>query len=257
MNKTAPNRPEGHTPIANAWCIGQLPDHTACSTILIRGTDTAAIDKLREELTAGANAPTHVERARVLNTDTPLTAFIGYWTDPESQRRWHQSAHALVQPGVLVETALIPAQRCETIYSTPETMPGMRNLRPVELTDVHEYWGASRDRIADSAVSDLSSEPGDPLPGNLCLLRGGQVWQHCPEAERAMFFADVLPKLEAAIHFLASDAYSGCISCRLMRDQSMDGEDLESSSFIAWFRDFNSLEVWTSTHPTHLGVFGA
>lgn len=126
----------------------------------------------------------------------------------------------------------------------------MRNLLAAELTDVHEYWGAARDRIPASASSDLASEPTDPLPGNLCLIRSGQVWEHCGETERALYFTDVEPNLTAGIDFLAEHPETGCISSRFLREQTIDGEDLESTSFVGWFRDLKSLgsgrRVWAT-----------
>lgn len=252
------NRPEGHVPIAPAWTVERLPDHTVFSTVYVRGTGRAAtVDELRAELTEGADTPTHLERARLLNSDDQTTVFLAYWTDPESQQRWCRRARSLTRPGVLMETAVIPAERCETIYSAPAPAPGMRNLGEVELTDVHEYWGASRDRIPACAASRLASEPGTPLPGNLCMVRGGQVWEACGEAERSMFFEKVEPRLDVAMDFLTNNRESGSIACRYMRDQSLDGEDLDSSSFVVWFRDFQNLEDWTSAHPTHLNTHGS
>ena len=133
----------------------------------------------------------------------------------------------------------------------------MRNLLAAEITDVHEYWGAARDRIPVSATSDLASEPAAPLPGNLCLIRSGQVWEYCGEAERALYFGDVEPNLTAGIDFLAEHPETGCLSSRFLREQTIDGEDLESTSFVGWFRDLKSLEDWSKSHPTHLAIFNS
>ena len=252
------NRPEGHVNHFPAWSVEQLPEHTVFSMVFVRGADSAAVvDELRAELTRGADTPDHLERARVVNTDDQLTVFLGYWTNPKSQQRWSQRAQALTRPGVLLETAVIPAARWETLHSTPEMTPGVRHLRAVELTDVHEYWGAARDRIPASATSDLAVEPAKPLPGNLCLIRSGQVWEHCGEVERALYFADVEPNLTAGIDFLAKHPETGCIASRFLREQTIDGEDLESTSFVGWFRDLKSLEDWSRTHPTHLAIFNS
>lgn len=252
------NRPEGHVPNFPAWSIGQLPEHTVFSMVFVRGADRAdVVDELRAELTRGADTPSHLERARVVNTDDQPTVFLGYWTNPRSHQQWCRRAKSLTRPGVLVETAVIPAERWETLHSTPEMTPGVRNLLPVELTDVHEYWGAARDRIPDSAASELASEPAEPLPGNLCLIRSGQVWEHCGEAERKLYFTDVEPNLTAGIDFLAEHPETGCIASRFLREQTLDGEDLESTSFVGWFRDLKSLEDWSKTHPTHLAIFNS
>ncbi len=254
----AANRPEGHVPNVPAWSAVDLPERTAFSMIFVRGSgDAATVEEIKTELTGGADTPDHLERARLVNTDDQVAVFLGYWTDPEAQRRWCRRSRSLTRPGVLQETATIPAERWETLHSTPETTPGVRNLLGAELTDVHEYWGAARDRIPASAASELASGPGRPLPGNLCLIRSGQVWEHCGEAERALYFADVEPNLTAGIDFLAKHTETGCIASRFLREQTIDGEDLESTSFVGWFRDLKSLEDWSRTHPTHLAIFNS
>ncbi len=254
------NRPAGHVPNVPAWSVVGLPECTAFSMIHARGPHRdVALGELRAELTSGPDTPDHLERARIVNVGADIgndtTVFLGCWTDPESYRRWAQRSEALNRPGVLGETAFIPGERWETIHSTPKEMPGVRNLLKVERTDIHEYWGAARDRMPASAEDDLAAEPGEPLPGNLCLIRSGQIWEHCEEAERALYFADVEPHLTAGIDFLAEHPETGCISSRFLREQTIDGEDLESTSFVGWFTDLKSLEDWSKSHPTHLAIF--
>lgn len=251
------NRPEGHEPNFPAWSVNELPDRTAFSMTFVQTGDDSTIDALRQELTDGPRVPDHLERARVVNTEDQATVFVGYWINPESQQQWCQHSRVLKLPGVLQETAIIPAEHWETLHSTPEINPGVRNLRDVELTDVHEYWGAARDRIPASADSELAFEPGSPLPGNVCLIRSGQVWEYCGDAERKLYFTDVYPNLTAGIDFLAEHPETGCISSRFLREQTLDGEDLESTSFVGWFRDLRSLEDWSKTHPTHLAIFNS
>ncbi len=250
------NRPEGHVPNVPAWSAIDLPECTALGMLHASGDDAAgAIEQLRTELTSGTDTPDHLERARIENSDQPVTVFLGYWTDPESHRRWVQRSESLERPGVLRESVFIPAERWETLHSTPKETPGVRNLLTVDVTDVHEYWGAARDRIPASAGDDLAAELGDPVPGNLCLIRSGQIWHYCEETERSMYFNDVEPHLRAGIDFLAEHPETGCISSRFLREQTVDGEDLESTSFVGWFTDLAALEAWSKSHPTHLAIF--
>ena len=250
------NRPEGHVPTAPAWSSVGLPDRTAFSMMFASGADRAeTVDALKSELTQGPDAPDLLERARVVNVGDENTVFLGYWTEPDSNTRWRQRSVALQRAGVQHETAVIPAQRWETLHSTPEITPGVRGLLAAEPTDVHEYWGAARDRIPASHDSDLAAEAGTPIPGNLCLIRSGQIWQHCGEAERDLYFGDVEPNLRAGIEFLSEHPETGCISSRFLREQTLDGEDLESTSFVGWFRDLKSLEDWSKSHSTHLAIF--
>ena len=244
------NRRHNHVPSYPAWSAEQMPEHTAFSMIFVRGAGNAAtVEMLRTELTGGPDAPDHLERARIVNADDHETVFLGYWLDPESHLQWSLRSHALGRPGVLQEAAVIPAERWETLYNTPETTPGVRNLRTVELTDTHAYWGSARDRIPASTMSGLD--------GDLCLIRFGQVWAFCGDSERALYRRDVEPRLAAAVDFLAEHPETGCLSSRLLREQTIDGEDLESTSFVGWFSDLQSLEDWSSTHRTHIAIFNS
>ena len=253
-------RPEGHTPQVPAWTAVGLPEETVYSMLFASSLgETTAAYRLLAALTAGDGAPAHLERARVVDDD-PATVFLGYWDDPAAYRRWRDRPEvvaALALPGVLEEAAVIPADRWETLHSTDEVTPGVRSLSPVKPTDVHEYWGAARDRIPASASSDLAFEPDTPLPANLCLIRSGQIWHHCGEDERTLYFEQVVPSLSAGIEFLARNPDTGCISSRFLREQTLDGEDLDSTSFVGWFRDLASLEAWSRSHPTHLAIFNS
>ena len=160
------NRPEGHTPQAPAWTAVGLPEATVYSMLFARNPDSAsAASEMRVALTTGDDTPSHLERARVANEEVPTAVFLGYWEDPGAYRRWRERADvkaAMSLPGVLEEAATIPADRWETLHSTGETTPGVRNLSPVQPTDVHEYWGAARtDR---PARSDLAAKARRPCP---------------------------------------------------------------------------------------------
>ena len=252
------NRPEGHVPQVPAWTAVDLPERTTFSMLFARDGADGAVAALLEVVRAGEHTPDHAERARVVNAAEPTTVLLGYWTDPLRHEHWrarHDVAAAIAESGVSEETATIPADRWETLHSTEHVTPGVRNLLPAALTDVHEYWGAARDRIAASATSDLRAQPGKPVPGNLCLIRSGQIWEHCDEREREIYFGEVEPNLIAGIDFLDNHPEIGCLSARFLREQTLDGEDLESTSFVGWFDELRSLEEWAKSHPTHLAIF--
>ena len=254
------NRPEGHVPQVPAWTAVDLPEQTVFSMLFVRGADDETVTALLHAIRAGEHTPDHAERARVVNASEPTTVLLGYWTDPDRHERWRERPDvvaALAGPGVLEETATIPAERWETLHSTEHVTPGVRNLLPATLTDIHEYWGAARDRIAASATSDLRAEPGEPVPGNLCLIRSGQIWEHCDEREREIYFGEVEPNLTAGIDFLDDHPETGCLAARFLREQTLDGEDLESTSFVGWFDELRSLEEWAKSHPTHLAIFNS
>lgn len=253
------NRPEGHVPQVPAWTAVDLPERTVFSMLFVRGaTDETVLATLLEAVRTGEHTPDHSERARVVNASEATTVLLGYWTDPLRHERWRTRpdvAAAFAGPGALEETATIPADRWETLHSTEHVTPGVRNLLPAALTEVHEYWGAARDRIAASAISDLRAEPSEPVPGNLCLIRSGQIWTHCDERERKIYFGEVEPNLTAGIDYLDANPETGCLSARFLREQTLDGEDLESTSFVGWFDELRSLEEWAKSHPTHLAIF--
>ena len=252
------SRPEGHVPQVPAWTAVDLPERTVFSMLLVRGAETGTVDALLEVVRTGDDTPDHAERARVANASEATTVLLGYWTDPLRYECWRlrpDVTAAIARPGVAVETATIPADRWETLHSTEHVTPGVRNLLPAELTNVHEYWGAARDRIAASATSDLRAEPGELVPGNLCLIRSGQIWEHCDEREREIYFGEVEPNLTAGIDFLDEHPETGCLSARFLREQTLDGTDLESTSFVGWFDELRSLEEWAKSHPTHLAIF--
>ena len=252
------NRPDGHVPFCHAWSAVHLPKQSAFSMIFVRGAEgKATVDQLKTELTHGTDTPEHLERARIVNSEDRETVFLGYWTDAESQVRWSLRSQALNQPAVLQETAIIPSRRWETLQSTPEITPGVRSLTAVEPTDIHGYWGSARDRIPASAASCLADQSSDLRPGDLCLIRSGQVWAHCGDKERTLYLRDVEPKLAAAIDVLANDPETGCLSGRFLREQTIDGTDLESTSFVGWFRDLESLEKCSKTHSAHTAIFNS
>ena len=251
------NRPNGHVPFCQAWSAVNLPQQTVFSMFFVRGAEgEATVDQLRTELTYGTDTPDHLERARIVNSEDRETVFLGYWTDAESHKKWSLRSRALSRPAVLEETAIVPSGRWETLQSTPEITPGVRNLTAVELTDVHGYWGSARDRIPASATPCPANQSPDLQPGDLCLIRAGQVWAHCGERERTLYLGDIEPELTAAIDILANDPETGCLAGRFLREQTIDGTDLESTSFVGWFRDLESLERWSKT-PAHIAIFNS
>ncbi len=253
------NRPEGHVPVAPAWTATGLPPRTVCSMLFCRH-QAETTEALKAALTGGTDQPSHLERARVANADEPTTVFLAYWTDPSAYGKWRarpDAIEATEREGVLTETATIPSEYWETLHSTDDITPGVRNLCQAQSTDVHEYWGAARDRITASSTEDLASRPGRPLPANLCLIRSGQIWAHCQSQERSIYFEQVQPHLLAGVQFLADTPSTGCLSSRFLQEQTIDGEDLESTSFVGWFTDLSALEAWAESHPTHLAIFNS
>ena len=260
-----------------AVCVGEQDNAVLDNVVLDKSgapDNAGTVAKLRAALTSGEDLPDHVERARVVNftedgddaagvqgnvADGYIkgveTVFMAYWVNPAAYERWRHSCEALCLAGVYCETAYIPADHWETIAGTKRPLPGIRNLTSVDLTELHDYWGSARDRMAASQHDPFEAAPGSPLPANMCLIRSGQKWDECLSDEREMYFTDIEPKLRAGIDYLARNPESGCISSRFLREQNMDGDDLESTSFVGWFEDLASLETWSRSHSTHMAIF--
>lgn len=208
---------------------------------------------------------------------------IAYWPDRAGYQAWLAQAgfgdwmaaadREAGNVGVWREEMSIPPERFETLFSSPNKA-GAAALAEREAGDTireHGYWGGMRDRIAASAhdpldaTSDLGAASGTTLgrrititpPENLCMIHSAQNWEHCPEAERETYFADVEPVLKAGMAFLeANGAETGCCSVRYARECDTAGASKERTFGFAYFLSMGHLEAWSKSHPTHLAIFG-
>jgi aldoxime dehydratase len=227
---------------------------------------------------AGPDGPGRVDRASYVDEAGYQTIItIAYWDDPARHERWFATAranwlgdqHACEEAGFFVETVRPSVSRFETLFSN-DRLEGIACLADGlsgEVTE-HAYWGGARDRIPLAQTAPLA--PGDPpvivdsgerrvIRGqhNLCLIRSGQDWTETDGDERRMYVDEVEPVLRAGMDFLRDDGRAiGCYANRYMRIIDEDGNSLDKSFGMSWWRSLADLDAWAKDHPTHKAIFG-
>jgi len=281
-----PNMPENWEPPAPAW---------RCTFARAKGVVVAhfgsqsdrdgptALDVWFTQNLGGSDAPPHVDRACYRDSaGKHCRLALCYWLDRSSFDRWFESAadwwtddaRLTEGAGYFREVYDIPNKRFETIWSSPDANSiGVRDLLEVEgPMREHAYWGAARDRLEVSFSDDLLSPLGSALPlsqaptegrrvsvhppENLCVIRSGQDWSRCNQAEADSYFASVEPALRAGMEFLAAHRdETGCVDCRFARETTSDGELIARTFGFAQFLTLGHLEDWSKSHETHLAIF--
>ncbi|MEV0186096.1 phenylacetaldoxime dehydratase family protein [Streptomyces sp. NPDC050625] len=241
------------------------------------------------ELFAGAHQPDVLDRGRFTDTaGAHNVVWLAYWFDPEAYDRWQRSDRVrsaweqLPSEGPVGhwrEACVIPVERNETLHThrrADYATSGLSQHETVELpeTQVHDYWGAARDRIADSAVDPF--EPALPVfepqtalerdtlgrritvevPGNVTLIRTAQDWS-ASTLYREKYLADVKPVKDRGVDFLATHPDSGCIAARNLDEESANGSPLPRACTIAWFASLEHLMTWCRSHRTHLEIYAS
>ncbi|MCL6737475.1 phenylacetaldoxime dehydratase family protein [Streptomyces neyagawaensis] len=281
-------RPEGHRPSYPAF-TARFPDATDAivfAQFAVRGPDQAAVTAAARELDAlltGENGPRHVDRVRTVHEDEQHTRMaLVYWDSVDSHRAWWSSKEVttwweeLPEDGPLAywrEVATIPVRRFETMHSGEWPDNGVSNFTPIEVTELHDYWGGMRDRIRDSRDSELDPQEPDfrpcadggrgrrvrfSNPDNLAFIRTAQDWSHCGEVERATYTRDVAPTLRAGAQYIADHRESGCTTATYVQELDATwSTPQDRTCVLAWWVSLNHLEEWTVNHPTHQAIFGA
>jgi len=250
--------------------------------VQFRAADEAAAKEPLAVLAASFAAdhgPGHWDRARYADEagyDTVVS--IAYWDDPACFDAWFAACGAAwageERPGPLgffTEILRPSITRYETLFSSAGRMEGIAVLADglSDMVREHAYWGGMRDRIPLSQT-DAMAASGVPKANrtngyvrivphdNLCLIRSGQDWSDTDDAERRMYLEDVEPVLRAGMNFLRDDGLScGCFANRYMTVIGADGQPLEKSFGMSWWKSLDALERWAESHPTHVAIFGA
>jgi len=204
------------------------------------------------------------------------SAFDNWWLDA-GFGAWYDDTQRLNDTfGLWREVYTVPVTRFETLHSSQDPTGVSKLAKPFDETvREHNYWGGMRDRVPASDGDDFN--PGNPnihktrsLPesrgarititpaNNICLIRSGQNWSACEPEEIETYSDEVLPHLVAGMGFLRDNpAETGCLSCRLMDEVSLDGTHASQSFGLAAFTSMAHLEAWAKTHPTHLRIFNS
>lgn len=91
---------------------------------------------------------------------------------------------------------------------------------------------------------------------NLTLIRSGQIWDGAGADDRNLYFDDLLPTLEVGMAELdRTGGGIGCYSSRYVRRIDIDGNDLDETYNIGYWRSLADLERWAETNRAHLQLF--
>ncbi|KAF2768558.1 hypothetical protein EJ03DRAFT_274034 [Teratosphaeria nubilosa] len=209
--------------------------------------------------------------------------WVAYWADAKAfQTRldslslvdWWHSLHSKNAIGLWQEHFITPVDHLETNYARLDHKPGISRLPNVEQP-AHEltgYWGSGRDRIPASA-HDLF-EPPDDIPSpksipkslgqhltgtnftNMCHIRSGQWWDKCDEVEREAYETSLQQRLMEGMRFLWNNpTNTGTLGLRFLQNVDGNGKPVRETCGAGFFRNWQDLEQWSSTSPSHLAIF--
>jgi hypothetical protein len=207
--------------------------------------------------------------------------FYGYWNDYETYQRW--ALHSQISQwwsspifdssfGYWREIAIIPTDHIETIQQADRDHASGHFLRR-EVTDVHDYWGAARDRIPASATENFGSPVGKTLPNplyqesrgkhirvnlpaNICHVRSAQDLMQIGARQRETYVNKVEPSLCQGLDYIrANPIETGCMSCRYIREVTLEGQPLEKTCGTLFFLSLEHLEYWAESHSTHQAIY--
>jgi aldoxime dehydratase len=235
---------------------------------------------------SSGNGPDNVESGRFTDrAGFETTIIVAYWASPGRYDAWQGASgfhdwwlhptRTLESCGYFREVLRIPLERLETLFSSENLVGVARTGQKIgQPVREHAYWGAMRDRIPESAHNDLSSSYGETLPRlggavtegqrirvvvpeNLAVIRSGQNWTDCGEAELRTYQEMVYPVLINGMEFLRDHPWdTGCCDMRFINEVEADGRPLMKSYGLGYFLTLGHLERWAASHPTHLEIFG-
>ncbi|MCJ2129758.1 phenylacetaldoxime dehydratase family protein [Methylobacterium sp. E-045] len=210
---------------------------------------------------------------------------VAYWRDPAAHCRWLRSTavagwwdsdERLADGiGYFREIVSPRAEQYETLFThaQAEKYQGVGAIMDSASGEIqeHGYWGSMRDRIPISQTDwmspsgDLEILSGDPRRGgrvtvrghdNIALIRSGQDWREADGAERELYLSEMEPPLRQGMDFVRDNGPAiGCYSNRYVRNIDLDGNLMDETYDIGYWRSLAHLERWAESHPSHLKIF--
>ena len=288
LKRNQNNMPEDFEPPVPAWMakwpasVGRLTTAVFACQGWVGERWTAWVDDAL--MAQQPHAPRLAEQARYVDAaGQSNTVAIAYWLNDDYDHWWQSSGAAdwwasdrrlEDHCGYWREVFHVPTERIETLHSTPNSH-GIATLAddlegPVRE---HAYPGAARDRIPVSGVEslrgpDTATRPVSAAfadnrrrvrvtpPRNMCVIRSGQDWSRCDEAERRFYLDEVEPSLVTGMDYLRDNPVeSRCLSMRLMHNVDPAGQPLDQTFGLGYALDIYAFEDWAKSHPTHLKIF--
>jgi hypothetical protein len=250
-------------------------------------SEAAAGDAAAElqALLALGDAPAELSRGVFVDVlGVTNLCWLAYWFDPAAYERW--SGQVAVQDywasrpahgplGYWRESAAVPVDNIDTLYTPHDPFKyeqaGVARHGTMEVCQLHDYWGAVRDRMPAAAEGGLSVETGSytpaagetlgqrirlTAPANVCMARHHEDWRNSP-AFGELYQAKVKGVKEAGTRHLASHPELGCITARELAGQALDGKAIGRADAIAWFLSLDHLLDWARSDPSHQAIYTA
>jgi len=193
------------------------------------------------------------------------SGFTTWWNDPIRLRE---------EAGYFREVLIIPTDRIETIFSTPEPVGAATGHQIKGPVLEHNYWGSMRDRMPIATTNHLVSRHGQRLPRlgasetahrlirvsapeNLAVVRSGQDWSGCDDRELEIYEQSVRTALIKAMESLRDNPdEAGCCEMRFVRETELYRPVARSFGY-GLFLSLGHMERWAAFHPNHLAIFKA
>lgn len=224
-----------------------------------------------------ALGPLSLERGHFLDAqgqDNYL--FISYWRESDYQSWWSEYQHSwyaladTLSLGLWRETMSLPVENFESLLSSPDThglAVSSDELQGPILE--HGYPGSMRDRIEYCSLADvrggedllptggqLDSVVHVKLPGNFCMIRSGQDWSYCDQAQATDYLENVHSVLQIGMDYLRDQGEEcGCYSMRLVNVLDDNWQKTQQTFGLGYAKDIFVFEDWAKSHPTHLNIF--
>jgi hypothetical protein len=84
----------------------------------------------------------------------------------------------------------------------------------------------------------------------------GQWWAKCDDTEREAYEGDLQGKLMNGMQYLWDNPEeTGTIGLRFLQNLDGNNQPIRETCGAGFHRNWQDLEMWASTHPSHLAIF--